>query len=50
MCRVSVTTDLQNWKTEVVAIVSHYFMLFLSSGPVLRKLVGVMHEQRVASA
>lgn len=46
MCRTSVTTNLQNWKTEVVAIVSHYLMLFLfSSGTLLRKLVGVMHEQ-----
>lgn len=34
-----------DWKTEVVAIVSHYLMLFLSSsGTLLRKLVGV-HEQ-----
>lgn len=34
-----------DWKTEVVAIVSRYLMLFLSfSGMLLRKLVGVMHE------
>lgn len=46
MCRTSVTTNLQNWKTEVVAIVSRYLMLFLSSsGTLLWKLVGVMHEQ-----
>lgn len=47
MCRTSVTTNLQNWKTEVVAIVSHYLMFLSSSGMLLRKLVGVMHEQLV---
>lgn len=46
MCRASITTNLQNWKTEVVAIVSRYLMLFLSfSGLLLWKLVGEMHEQ-----
>lgn len=46
MCRTSVTTNVQNWKPEVVAIVSQYLMLFLSSsGTLLWKLVEVMHEQ-----